>query len=189
MLEQWRAIEGFPNYSVSSLGQIMRTGHTGRYAPATKPLKAPIGPVGYRMVALHADGRQRTVALHTVVCEAFRGPRPSPDHQVAHGDGNKLNNQVSNLRWATRSENMADCVAHGTRYFGDDHHNRRRPERMARGERNGGGGKLTEVDVRKIITDTRRHKDIAAEYEIVKSMVSMIKRREVWKHVSMGDQS
>jgi hypothetical protein len=35
-------------------------------------------------------------------------------HQAAHGDGAGLNNRLANLRWATRRENEADKIKHGT---------------------------------------------------------------------------
>jgi hypothetical protein len=33
---------------------------------------------------------------------------------VAHNDGQRLNNHVSNLRWATHAENCADTALHGS---------------------------------------------------------------------------
>lgn len=44
--------------------------------------------------------------------------------------------------------------------------------------------KLTEDNIRAIRADTRRHKDIAAEYGITSSHVSNIKARKAWKHVA-----
>lgn len=39
---------------------------------------------------------------------------------VAHNDGTRTNNRPENLRWATRQENHADKVIHGTQLRGDD---------------------------------------------------------------------
>lgn len=52
--------------------------------------------------------------MHALVAEAFHGWRPSEDHEVAHGDGSRVNNHYRNLRWATRLENAADKMLHGT---------------------------------------------------------------------------
>jgi hypothetical protein len=46
------------------------------------------------------------IYIHEIVCTAFHGKRPSPDHQVNHIDGNPLNNHPNNLEWLTRSENI-----------------------------------------------------------------------------------
>jgi hypothetical protein len=69
---------------------------------------------GYRSAKL---GRAAQVYVHHLVLEAFVGPRPA-GRQAAHGDGDKANNVVTNLRWATRKENEGDKVRHGTKVFG-----------------------------------------------------------------------
>jgi hypothetical protein len=61
------------------------------------------------------------VPFHTLICEAFHGPRPSPAHEVAHNDGVKVHNHASNLRWATPKENAADRSKHGTQQSGSNH--------------------------------------------------------------------
>jgi hypothetical protein len=48
---------------------------------------------------------KRRVWLHREVCTRHHGPPPSPDLVADHLDGDQLNNQRSNLRWATLSEN------------------------------------------------------------------------------------
>jgi hypothetical protein len=43
--------------------------------------------------------------VHRLVAEHFIGPCPEPDMVVNHKDGDPFNNHVSNLEWATVSEN------------------------------------------------------------------------------------
>ena len=43
--------------------------------------------------------------LHQLVMECWGAPRPSEKHIIDHIDRNKLNNDISNLRWVTYSEN------------------------------------------------------------------------------------
>jgi hypothetical protein len=40
-------------------------------------------------------------------------------HEVAHRDGTRTNGNANNLRWATRAENMADSIEHGTATRGE----------------------------------------------------------------------
>lgn len=43
--------------------------------------------------------------LHQLVMECWGPKQPSPNHIIDHIDRNKLNNDISNLRWVTPSEN------------------------------------------------------------------------------------
>lgn len=46
--------------------------------------------------------------LHQLVMECWGSKQPTPQHEIDHIDRNKLNNDISNLRWVTRSENRAN---------------------------------------------------------------------------------
>jgi transcriptional regulator with XRE-family HTH domain len=81
-----------------------------------RELKATEDSNGYRTVRLRPEGErgQITRTVHLLVLETFRGPRPSPDHEGAHDDGDSLNNRLSNLFWKTRAQNTEDKTRHGT---------------------------------------------------------------------------
>lgn len=103
MNEEWRPIAGFEGrYEVSNLGNI-RNSMTGR---TLKPKRAG---KGYRCVAL-GYGNYRYV--HRLVAAAFI-PNPNGKPQVNHKDGNKARNDVRNLEWATRSENLRHAYQTG----------------------------------------------------------------------------
>lgn len=93
-LEEWRPIDGFPNYQVSNLGRVknIKRGYI---------LKNNIGTYGYYRVNL---GRGNMRKVHRLVAEAFI-PNPLELPYINHLDENKLNNDVSNLEWATASQN------------------------------------------------------------------------------------
>jgi hypothetical protein len=78
------------------------------------------------------EGRTRYV--HHLACEAEHGPRPSPQHEVAHSCGRGHEGCVNrkHLRWATRSENQMDRVKHGTHNRGERHGMSRLTEHQAR---------------------------------------------------------
>jgi hypothetical protein len=56
------------------------------------------------------DGATRSV--HSLMLEAFVGPRPDGLFAL-HNDDDRDNNTLSNLRWGTRSENGFDRVRNG----------------------------------------------------------------------------
>jgi hypothetical protein len=74
----------------------------------------------YRLVALTApSGKRKAYLVHVLVAKAFIGPQPTPIHEVAHNDGKASHNHWKNLRWATREENAADRLIHGTHVQGE----------------------------------------------------------------------
>lgn len=52
----------------------------------------------YATVSLMRNGKRKEVTVHRLVSMAYI-PNPDCLPQVNHIDGNKLNNQVSNLEW------------------------------------------------------------------------------------------
>ncbi len=112
-ITEWRSIVGFPDYEVSSAGQVRRIGKPKHGFPPNYILSPFSHPAGYWMVVIR-NGRNRARRLvHQLVAEAFIGQRPSPKHGVAHYDGNPQHNDYRNLRWATQAENIRDTIRHG----------------------------------------------------------------------------
>ena len=99
MLKEWIPIKGYERYEVNKKGDI-------RYSPTGKIRKRNVANNGYCMVLLRDLNTKKfkNLSVHRLVAEAFI---PNPDNLpvVNHKDGNKLNNSVDNLEWATRSEN------------------------------------------------------------------------------------
>lgn len=110
-----------------------------------------------------------TKKVHRVRWEMSFGPIPEGKH-VLHKCDNRACINLAHLFLGTHDDNMDDMNAKGrlVAHKGEKH----------------GCAKLTEEQVRKIRSDTRLHREIAADYQIVKSLVGMIKRREVWKHIA-----
>ena len=73
---------------------------------------------GYLMVTLRINGHSVRAYVHALVAEAFIGPRPV-GADVCHIDGGKTENAAANLRYDSRSGNLADRAAHGTAQLGE----------------------------------------------------------------------
>ena len=59
--------------------------------------------VGYKVVKPKG---QNGWYVHAMVMECYGPPKPEGDYVVDHIDGNKHNNDISNLQWLTRGENV-----------------------------------------------------------------------------------
>jgi hypothetical protein len=110
-MEEWRQIEGFPRYEVSSFGNIRSLDDTisairkKEYARTIKGqiLKQSPNQQGYLQVQLYNETKPLTLRVHRLVAEAFLDKIEGRD-TVDHIDRNQLNNSVANLRWANLSE-------------------------------------------------------------------------------------
>ena len=115
------SIKGYEgHYDICSDGTVISYVVSSR----GKPLKPALNADGYYHVNLYKNKVPKTFYVHQLVAEAFleRGPQ---DREVCHNDGNKLNNDVSNLRWGTSTENKIDLVQHGGHHYAKRTHCKR----------------------------------------------------------------
>lgn len=112
------------------------------------------------------EGRMQTVSR--IVCEIVQGAPPTPQHQAAHicGRGTMGCVTPAHLRWATRIENSADKLRHGT---------------VNRGARNG-AARLSEADVHEIRALKGRMSltEIGAKFDIHPGHIKTIQRGRKW---------
>lgn len=109
MAVEWRSIPTCRgDYSVSSRGSV-RNNATGRILTPSNS-----GPEGkqYWSVSLPVESGMRRRYVHRLVAIAFL-PNPEEKPAVLHGDGDRKNNRVENLRWGSISDNSYDTVRHG----------------------------------------------------------------------------
>lgn len=95
-MTQWKKIEGYENYSVSTNGKV-RNDKTGRV------LKIFSDKDEYSRVQLYESGEVKTYTIHRLVAEAFV-PNPENKPTVDHINRVRTDNRVENLRWATYKE-------------------------------------------------------------------------------------
>ena len=97
-IEQFRLIDGYDNYEISSHGRV-RNNRTSRI------LKPSTRNDGYKQIGLNRDGERKHHLVHRLVAFAFL-EKTDEQTEVDHIDHDKINNMVTNLRWTTHCHNM-----------------------------------------------------------------------------------
>lgn len=178
MKEIWKDIKGIPFYQVSNLGNIRVVEHTiirsnGKPLTIKTQIRKPfITKNGYVIVNTTIQNRRIYIIVHRAVAEAFID-NPYNKEQVNHIDGNKQNNNVNNLEWVTRRENMQHAREHNLW-----HPEKRCCEKHPM-------SKLTTETVTKIRELLKEgvmsQKDIAIICNTTQERVSRIKHNKAWR--------
>lgn len=172
LLEAWKPIAGFEGlYEVSDRGEIRALVWRDRYKTqrrlaTPRILKPGIGP--YLNISLTVGGKRHTKMVHTLVAEAFVGPRPK-GYQCAHENGQRHDNRAVNLAWKTPKENEADKARHGTQLSGS-----KNPRAI-----------LTEESAKEI-RDTYQFGlggALARKFGVSLSVITTVAYNRGWKHV------
>ncbi len=107
-----KQIKGFPKYAVTEDGRVYSK-------KRQRWLNPSIDSRGYLRVDLPvAPCVYKHKLIHHLVLETYREPRPI-GKVCRHLDGDKLNNNLSNLKWGTYKDNAADSKKHGTFICGE----------------------------------------------------------------------
>ena len=181
IVEQWKPVVGYEGlYEVSNLGQVKSLDRLCKSDKRSDQwmkgqlLKPRINRNRQNRctVMLSKEGNVSYCYISRLVLVAFVGLPPAR-HDAAHWDGNPMNNELSNLRWATISENMQDKNRHGT---------------AAIGSRNA-MAKLTEEDVACIKQNYRRNSyhdsnalKLASQFGVRRDTILLIARNAGWRH-------
>lgn len=111
MTEQWKDIPNYEGaYMVSSSGKV-------KSARTNSLLSLHIRGKGY----LGASLRGKTFLVHRLVAMAFL-PNPENHKTVNHKDGNRSNNYLSNLEWASYKENNEHGIKRNA-WYGENRDN------------------------------------------------------------------
>lgn len=104
----WKQIDGYENYYISDFGEV-RNAATGKIKSKTLNKRN-----GYYYVDLYKGNKRQKFPIHRLVATAFVD-NPENRPTVDHVDGNRQNNAVENLRWATFSEQNSRFETSGVR--------------------------------------------------------------------------
>jgi len=184
--ERWEQIKFDPgalrfHYSISNFGRIVS------YSDRIEEGRILKGGVlgGYPTFVCRPFGKSKTFYIHKLVAEYFLTKESDDEIFVIHLDYNKMNNHMSNLRWADKKmmeghqQNSPNVL-------------RSREERKLRKPLK--GHKLTSTDViriKKKIFDPKRKtrmKIIAKQFGISEMQLYRIKSGENWGHIKVREE-
>lgn len=173
--EIFRSVVGYDGrYEVSDCGSIKRVARLEdkrKSRLSEKMLRPAILKIGYPMVSITKDSKQKSYYVHRLVALAFL-PNPEGLPMVNHKDSDKTNNHVSNLEWCTNSHNLKHAYENGKM----DH---RQP---ARGSGHGNAilSEAAVLKIKRMLTAGFAGVEIAKEFSVTKSTISGIKHGRGW---------
>ena len=161
--EEFREVEGFERYQIGDRGSVFST------IRGTRFLKWICDEVGYPYVQLMATGASEAACwhVHSLVARAFI-PNPKSLATVNHINGIKHDCDVSNLEWASYSDQQEHALRTGlNKSFGETHY----------------AAKLTWSDVdeiRRLASLGIYHRDIAEQFGCGRANIGKIVNLERW---------
>lgn len=114
-MEEWKTIIQFPNYKVSNYGNILSI----NYRNTNKPKIMSINIINdYPQINFRNDKLKKSIKIHRLVAQYFIS-NPNNYPCVNHIDGNKTNNNISNLEWCTYSHNLKHSFKIGLSFISE----------------------------------------------------------------------
>ena len=179
--EEWKDIKGFEGrYRISNRGEIVRYSVVDEYEDRIinrkeKIIKPSINNQGYLKVGLNKDGKYYNRYIHRLIAETFiENPLEKPC--VNHIDGNKLNNNLDNLEWATQKENTIH--AHNNGLAEVTEYNKWKVSKINR--------MFTSsdiLDIKNMYNEGKTQKEIAEIYKCYDSTISQILKNKRYSRI------
>jgi hypothetical protein len=171
---EMRPLIGHDFYFASSTGDIYsQRGRNGKRPGEGTIYRKSLYPMtcGYLYVCLAVlrDGKPvkpgKTFSVHRLICQAWHGPAPSPNAQVRHLNGHKLDNRPQNLTWGSFNDNWKDKIRHKS------------------------GVKLTPgevIEIREMLTEGYSQATIAKIFSVSGSSIHFIAYGATWRRPEYG---
>ena len=141
-----KPIPGYDGYLINEAGEVFSMKRGGLLK-----INGGTGARGYRHVLLYHGGQRFVCAIHKLVAVTFIGD--SKGLQVNHKNGDKLDNRLENLEYATPKQNTRHAMECGLRP----------------------GGKLSELDIWSIQASRASSVKLAKTFGVNASYVRRIK--------------
>lgn len=180
LIEEFKEIEGFPNYEISNCGRVRTKSRKIRYVHAVtgrehyrqsqeRYLKLFQNACGYKFVSLRNAGKATPITVHRLVALNFI-PNIDKLRVVNHKDGNKHNNCLSNLEWCTDEYNHRHATETGLK---------------ASGERVGTSVLNSKciLAIRKLLKMGWSQGEIANLFEVSRPAINLINTGKTWSHI------
>lgn len=174
--EVWKPITGYSDkYMVSNKGRVKSVSRITNHSNGIKSnyssvLLAYDKSARYYRVTLSYNNSKQRISVHRLVAQEFiENPYNKP--YVNHKNGDKLNNEVSNLEWCTHKENMEHASKNLMTTYGEKNW----------------GAKLTEqqvLEIRRIRQETNlKKREIGAMFGVSPACVRELCNGKTWKHL------
>lgn len=170
-MENWKEIEGYSDYQISSLGNIKSLSRYvnhfkgGKRLKKEKLIKLQIDKLGYVRANLFSNNIVKYFLVHRLVANAFINNSENKPC-VNHINGIKTDNRIENLEWCTYSENQKHSYKLGLNNNGNGDTSRSK--------------KLNSKLVLEIRNSNLKQSKLAEIYKISQSQISMIKSYKSW---------
>ncbi len=156
--EEFKVIPNTDNgYEINRDG-LVRNIKTGSYISKSMSSK------GYYKLNLFIEGKSYNRVLHRLIAQTFI-ENPNNYETVDHIDGDKLNNNISNLRWCTLQENNLYYKESGGKW----------------------NSSLSEEDIKDIYLNYNNYgeqKEACEKYNVSKGTISLIKSGKSFSHIT-----
>lgn len=105
-MENWKDIKGYEGlYQISDYGNVKRLAGSPK-CKEDRIMTKSVSSNGYLFVTLYKNGKSKTHRIHRLVLENFNPVENMENLEVNHLDEDRTNNNLSNLQWCTRQENL-----------------------------------------------------------------------------------